>query len=518
MPSPSSTSAAAHTAHATNAHFLGIDIAQSGLNLVLLAGAGETVATLQRAYGSNDTVIGDPQDWWRAVRTGIKEILRRAHVKPEHIRAIGVTGESDSLIAIAKDGKVLCPSVLGPDPRAESQVEAVKKSIGMRTLLNLSSGNITSGSMLAKLFWLREHEKRVWHDLGAALTAKDFLRFRLCETLVTDASDASLTSLFNPKTRAWSKQLLTTCAINPEWLPTVNGGQVISGRVTSTAARETGLISGTPVITGAGHAAASAIGAGILGAGTAMVELGDVGGILLPTDEAVRDNSGLFLTTCHTIAGTWTLAYPHAAHGISLAWLQNHLFSSEVMQAKRAGRDPLEPLAELAAEIAPGADGLLHISTQQHSTLSGFFGLKPQHGRGHLVRAVLESGALSVKAGLNALTAMKRQPNDIVVVGPGAANHLWCQIVADAANHTIHAIPTVQIAATGAAILASSAVGLHKSIDEACAALVGQRIAYEPRKAAADIYNQLLPAIGSLSQISLPNSTPPDQLVNEVHA
>jgi xylulokinase len=500
------------------AYFLGLDVARSGLNLVILAGAGKTVATLQRSYGSNDPYISDPQDWWRAVRTGIKEILRRANLKAEHIRCIGVTGESDSLVPIAKDGKVLCPAVLGPDPRVASYVERVKKSVGTRNLLNLSSGHVTSGSMLVKLHWLRDNEKRVWHDLGAALTAKDFLRFRLCETLVTDASDASLTSLFNPKTRAWSKQLLTTCDINPEWLPNISGGQIISGRVTTTAARETGLQSGTPVVTGAGHAAASAIAAGIIAPGAVMVELGDVGGMLLPTDEAVRDNSGLFLTTCHTIAGMWTLMYPNAADGTSLEWLQQHLFTSEVVQAKRAGRDVLEPLAELAAEIAPGADGLLHFSPHQHALLSGFIGLKPHHHRGHFVRAVLESGALSVKAGLDALASLKHPPAETLVVGPGAANHLWCQILADAANRTIHAIPTTPCAATGAAILASAAVGLFKTIDDACSALVAERTTYEPRKAAADIYNNLLPTIGSLSQISLPADTQSDQLAREVHA
>ena len=256
------------------AYFLGIDVARNGLGLVILSADGKQAATLRRAYSATTEDSHDPQDWWRAARTGIKEILRRASLRPEQIRCIGVTGDSDGMVALSKDGKVLCSSTIGPDTRAEPQVELLNRTVGARNLLNLASGAAHSGATAVKLLWLRENEKRVWHDLGAVLSPKDFLRYRLCETLVTDASDASATLLFNPKTRAWSKQLMTLLDINPNWLPAISSGQLISGRVTSVAAREAGLQSGTPVITGGGHASATAIAAGVLGPGTAMVELG----------------------------------------------------------------------------------------------------------------------------------------------------------------------------------------------------------------------------------------------------
>ena len=486
------------------AYFLGIDVARTGLGLVVLAGNGEQVASLHRAYGGGNDQLYDPQDWWRAARTGLKEILRRATLRPDQIRCIGVTGDGDSLVALTKDGRSLCPSTLGPDPRVTAHVEALNNMVGVRTLMNLACGSATTGSMAVKLLWLRENEKRVWHDLGVALTAKDFLRFRLCETLVTDASDASMTLLFNPKTRAWSKQLLGALEINSDWLPSISSGQLISGRVTATASREAGLQAGTPVITGGSHAASCAIAAGAIQAGSAMVELGDVGGLFLPTDEAIRDNSGALLTTCHTLAGMWALAQPNLAGAESLEWLQQHVFASEVMQARRNQRDVLEPLAELASETPPGADGLIHVSAKQNARLTGFVGMQRQHGRGHLVRAVLESGALSVKGAVDALLALKKEPNEVLVVGPGSSNTLWCQILADALDRQVDAIPGAESAAIGAAILASSAVGLFKTINAACEQMVAKRISYQPRRAAADVYQSMSPVITSLSQISLP--------------
>lgn len=482
------------------AYFLGIDVARSGLALVIMAGDGSQVATLHRAYSASNDGRHDPQDWWRAARTGVKEILRRASLRADQIRCIGLTGDSDGLVALSKDGKVLCPSILGPDPQAAAQVDLLNKTVGARNLLNLASGPAHTGATAVKLLWLREHEKRVWHDLGAALAPKDFLRYRLCETLVTDASDAAATLLFNPKTRAWSKQLLSLLGIDPAWMPAVNSGQIIAGRVTATAAREAGLQAGTPVVTGGGHAATTAICGGVLAAGQVMLELGDGGGLFAPATDAARDPAGRLQSTCHCVAGIWASAAPDLAGRDAIDWLMEHLFASESMQARRAQRDPLEALGEQAAETPPGADGLLYLAPSQLQRGSGFIGLERRHGRGHLVRAVLEGGALAARQAVGALADLKRPTTEVIAIGPGAANTLWCQILADVLDQPIHAIATPEAAASGAAMLACSAVGIYKSIHDTCQRLVKHKLAYHPRKAAAEVYHTMLPAYTRLPQ------------------
>ncbi len=466
---------------------------------MVLSGDGTQLAALRRAYGNAPANAHDPQDWWRAARTGIKEILRRANLRPEQIRCIGVSGDSDGMVALGKDGKVLCPTAMGADQRAEPQIDLLNRAVGARNLLNLASGTAQSSAAAVKLLWLRENEKRVWHDLAVVLAPKDFLRYRLCETLVTDANDASASLLFNPKTRSWSKQLITLLDFNPGWLPALSSGQLIAGRVTATAAREAGLQVGTPVVTGGGHAAATAITAGVLSQGTALIELGGAGGLFAPTAEALRDPSGRLATTCHCLAGTWALSAGDLAGTEAMEWLQENVFASEVVHARRIGRDPLEPLTELAAEVPPGADGLVYLApTAGAPRAGGFIGLGRRHGRGHLVRAVLESGAIAARAALTALADLKHAPDEILAAGPGSGNTLWCQILADALDRPIHAVTTPESAATGAAILAGSAVGLYKTVQEACAKMVRSAVTYQPRKAATEVYLALAPTVARL--------------------
>jgi len=173
----------------------------------------------------------------------------------------------------------------------------------------------------------------------------------------------------------------------------------------------------------------------------------------------------------------------------------DQVLTAEVVQSRRARRDSLELLAELASEVAPGSDGLLFLSPSIYADAGGFVGLSYQHRRGHLVRAVLESGALAVSQQMAALVELKRRPEHLTVTGPGAANHLWCQILADALAMPVHAIPCVECNTVGAAMLAISSIGIFKTIDEACTKMVRAKTTYHPRKAATDIYAALAPTL-----------------------
>lgn len=491
----------------STACFLGIDVRRDGLGLTVLAASGAILGSLDRSYTGTPSDTSDPQDWWRAARTGIKELLRRVERPANALRCIGLTGDSSAFVALDRDGKVLCPSTFGPDPRATPYVDEVLRRVGLRNLVNLAGAPATNAHTAVKLCWLRDHEKRAWHDLAWVVPPKDFIRFRLTNTLATDASDAMATLMANPKSRAWSKQLLGQLDIPAQWLPPIAAAPSITGRVTADAARESGLQVGTPVVAGAAHVAAAAIAVGAIAPGAGVVELGGEGALFIPTSDAVRDPNQRLVTTCHAVAGTWALTAAGLASDQVLDWLMSQVLTAEVAQARRAKREPLDLLAELAAEVAPGSDGLLFLPPGVHP-ISGFAGLTWQHRRGHLVRAVLESGALALRLALDASEALKRRPTAITVSGSGARNTLWCQMVADAINQTVHAHPLAGGDVVGAALLASSAVGIFKNLDEACAKLISKPMVYQPRRAATEAYTALLPELSRITEAFRPALPP----------
>jgi xylulokinase len=480
---------------AASAFVLGLDLDRTGLGLVLAAQDGSVVAHLQRLHGEDAT---DPQDWWRAARTGIKDVLRRASLRPEQVRAIGLTGDSDGVVAVDKTGKVLAPSVLGHDPAAEPCVDQILAKVGARNFVNLAGAPCQAAAAAAKLVLLRATAKRAWHDLAHALAPKDFLRLRLTGTYATDAGDAAATQLYHPRTRAWSKQLCQLLEFDPAWFPAVAAGNAISGRVNDAAARETGIPAGTPVVTGASHAGAIAIAAGALKPGRAALELGGHGTLAIPVTDAQRDPTGRFTASCHSIHNGALLTANGIADASALDWLGATVLIAEMSQARRAGRDALDALAELAAEVPAGADGLYLLPHARGG--AALLRLLPRHGHGHLVRAALEAGALSARLALAAAAELKAAPDQLVLTGPGAASTLWCQLVADALDRPLHATQAPQPAAFGVAVLAASAVGVHKTIEDACQRMVKTGAAYQPRRAAAAVYAEMAPVQAQLQR------------------
>ena len=476
-----------------SALFLGINIAQERLELVLTDEHGQVVARLHRGFGSGRNVEQDPQDWWRATRTGIKELLRRNDIPNTRIIALGLCGPSHAAVCLGAEGEILAPAIPGDDERFAGYDDKLVKKVGMRNLFNITGNTPHRASFASKLLWLQDHEKRVWHDTTYILQPRDFLRQRFTGSCITDPSTAAKTLLYNVRTNQWSKQLLKQLEFDPSWFPGVNPGQMLSGRITPTAARETGLQAGTPVITGGNHVSTTAVAVGSVAPGEAVIELGNEGSLFVPLEKPLKDKAHKLFAGCHCIPDIWTLEEQYVITDSSLHWLQEQVTIQELQQSKRNKREPLEVLAELAAETPPGADGLLFLQPD-HEGGGGFIGLEHSHGHGHMVRAVLESGALDLRGLVRHLESLEVTPTSYRITGPGAENQLWCQIISDCLNAPVTCLPIEEPTAIGAALMATVITGANESTSAAAKAHKLKGKTLKPRKAAVATYDKVAAA------------------------
>jgi xylulokinase len=474
---------------AAASHFLGLDMQATGLQLVIIDHQCGVVGSLRRQFNlqDEDNQLHQPQDWWRAARTGIKELLRRCRLSAGDIRGVGVTGLTDGAVMVDLEGQILCPTQLGRSPDSARALDRLLQSTGQRNLINLTGRQPTETALAVKLLQLSEDQPRVRHDLAAILQPAEFLRFRLTGECATDPSTACRSLLFSPRNRSWSRQLLGQIGIDPELLPGVSPGTQLIGRVTETAAKESGLQAGTPVIAGGAPEAATPAAVGACEAGDLLIELGCEGYAYCLSDSLLRDPSGQLDTGCHCCDQLYTLEATGISPTTGIIWLMDTVLPGEVQQAKRHKRRPLDHFAEMAAETQPGADGLLFLGPDE-GACSGFVGLRSDHDRGHLVRAVLESGALSARSLVDRLQQLHCPPKRILVSGPGAANPLWCQMLADAADQTVKTFPQESIAASGSAMMAAVATGAFRSLEQARKKGPKPGATYRPRRAAREAY------------------------------
>jgi len=99
-------------------------------------------------------------------------------------------------------------------------------------------------------------------------------------------------------------------------------------------------------------------------------------------------------------------------------------------------------------------------------------GVAADHTRGHVIRAILEGVAFSLKDTLTIFKELGIPVRAIRVGGGGARSPLWRQIQADVYGQAVETVQAEEGAAYGAALLAGVGAGVWPSVDAACDAVV----------------------------------------------
>jgi xylulokinase len=287
--------------------------------------------------------------------------------------------------------------------------------------------------------------------------------------------------------------MLKAAEIDERLLPGLFESPDVCGKISAEGAAATGLKAGTPVVAGAGDQAAGATGMGIVAPGAVSATIGTSGVVFAATDRPALDAKGRLHTFCHAIPGRWHVMGVTQAAGLSLRW-----FRDQFGAGADDGRDPYERLSEEAARIAPGCDGLLwtpYLMGERTPYLDGkaraaLVGLTASHTRAHVVRAILEGVAFSLRDTFTIFSEMKVPVRNIRLGGGGARSPLWRQIQADVYGNEIELVEAEEGAAYGAAILAGVGAKLWATVDAACSAVVRVAERVKPDAAAVNVMNE----------------------------
>lgn len=483
---------------------LGIDVGTGGTRAVVVDETGRVVASAtseHEAFASPQTgwAEQDARDWWRATGEAVRAVLASGAVSADEIKCVGLSGQMHGATLLDERDEVLRPAIIWCDVRTAEQCRALTEQIGGARLIELVLNPALANFTLPKMLWVREHEPRIWERVRTVLLPKDYVRLRLTGERATDVADASGTLLFAVGERAWSNEILERTGIERSVLPAVYESPEVCGRVSAEGAAATGLRAGTPVVAGAGDQAAGAVGLGVVRPGSVSATIGTSGVVFAATDRPALDREGRVHTFCHAIPGRWHVMGVTQAAGLSLRWFRDR-FGAGAGAAGVAGdgRDAYEILSEEAAGAPPGADGVVwtpylmgertpHLDPQARAALVG---LALNHTRAHIVRAILEGVAFSLRDTLTIFAEMRVPVRGIKLGGGGARSVLWRQIQADVYGHTVELVETEEGAAYGAALLAGVGGGAWSTVDEACEATVRVRAVLEPDAARASLMNE----------------------------
>ncbi|NTV65402.1 MAG: xylulokinase, partial [Oscillochloris sp.] len=459
---------------------LGIDLGTSLLKLQAIDQTGQAVAEASSPLGLDIPQPGwaeqSPTRWWEALILACSDLFGRGVVAPEQVAAIGLSGQMHGAVFLDDAGEVLRPCLIWADARTVEQVAQITAHIPRADLIGITGNAPNTSFTAAKVLWVRQHEPQVYAHTRHILLPKDYLRWRLTRQLASDVSDASATLLFDLAARDWSRDLLHALAIDLDLLPPIYESAAVTGAISAEAARATGLRAGTPVVAGGGDAECSAFGLGLAGGqdGALLCSLGTSGQVFTVTDRPVIDPVGRIHSLCHVVPGRWHVMGAIMAGGVALRWLR------DVLSGPKADRPiAYATLTEEAARVGIGADGLIFLpyllgerTPHMDPHARGVFcGLRLDHGRAHLVRAVMEGVVLALCDGLAVFRELGIATREVRAVGGGAQSELWRQIQRDSFNLPVRRSLSDHGAAYGAALLAGMGVGIFASAEAAVAGL-----------------------------------------------
>src|SRR5206468_12322520 len=134
-----------------------------------------------------------------------------------------------------------------------------------------------------------------------------------------------------------------------------------------------------------------------------------------------------------------------------------------------------EWLLEEAASTSPGADGVVFLpylagerSPIWDATATGaFVGLTLAHGRGHLVRAILEASALAIRHVAEPMLAAGVAVTAMRACGGPARSETWNQIKADVTGFPVLVPAVLETAVLGSGILGAVGIGVSPDMPTA---------------------------------------------------
>ncbi len=448
------------------ARVLAIDQGTSGTTCLVVGTDGEIHARahveVPVRYPRDGWVEQDAEDLWRSVLAAARSAIDAAG-DPAPV-AIGITNQRETLVVFERDGlRPVAPAIVW-QCRRSAALCAAHRERGEEEELRSRTGLLLDPYFTAtKLEWLLAEDPalRARAERGelCAATVDTWLVARLSAgaAIVTDASNASRTLLYDLRSGAFDAGLCATFGVPMAALPEVRDS---AARVALTdPASFLGLR--LPVSGIAGDQQAALFGQACLSPGMSKNTYGTGSFVLVNSGNAApQPVHGLLGTVAWRIAGEDTFALEGSIFvtGAGLKWLRDGL-------GLLAAVDEAGPLFDSVADsngciFVPALSGL-GAPYWDPGARGALLGLSAGVTRAHVVRAVVEAMAYRTR---DVVEAVERSAGleleELRVDGGASVMDGLCQFQADVLGLPVTRAASAETTALGAAMLAAVGEGL----------------------------------------------------------
>jgi glycerol kinase len=375
-------------------------------------------------YPQPGWVEHDPLEIWSAVQLAAQDSLHAAGARPGDVRAVGITNQRETLVAWDRGTlKPLGPAIVWQDRRTAAVCDALREAGHEQRVREVTGLVLDPYFTATKLAWVLKHVDGATNAAVGTVDSWLVARLSAGRDHVTDASNASRTSLFDIGKGEWSQEMATLFSVTTANLPRVVDS---SGAISTT----------------------------------------DGSFVLMQTGpDRVASKTGMLTTVAWQRSGRLSYALEGAIFitGAALQWLRDGL--GIIASASDAG-----PIAASVPDsggvfLVPAFVGLgaPHWDAYARGTIVG---LTRGSGRAELVRAAVEAMAYQTRDVVEAMESdVGTGLSELRVDGGAAVMDVLCQFQADLLGIPVRRPRQTETTALGAAFLAGLGAGLWTDAD-----------------------------------------------------
>ena len=467
----------------------------------------------------NGGVEQSPTDWWKAMCTTTKSVLKQSDVNKDEILGISFCAQMQGLVLVDENCSPVRNAMSYMDNRAKGQMDDTLstgiKVEGINVFKLLKSINNTgvvassSKDPVWKYKWVKENEPENYKKIYKWLDVKDYLIAKSCSEFIMTEDSAYATMLFDNRDgkREFSKAVCDMLGVDQSHLPKIIKSTDVAGKITKAASAELGLKIGTLVFGGGGDASLIGVGAGAANIGDTHIYIGTSGWVSTVVDNPTIDLACKIAGIVGANEKTYNYFAELETAGKCIEWVKQHLAFEETIDRLEEKKikgdyedvavDLYDYMMESIKDIPAGSNGVIfapwlhgnRCPFEDTSARGIFFNIGIDTKKAELIHAVIEGVCFHLRWQMECSEGKAKIGDTVRFVGGGALAPMTCQILSDVLGKSVEVVENPQNAgAMGAAILSAVSAGIIDKLEEADK-LVEVKQVYQPDKSNRKVYD-----------------------------
>ncbi|NCF47326.1 MAG: glycerol kinase GlpK [Alphaproteobacteria bacterium] len=432
---------------------------------------GDIIAHAQKEFTqyfpNSGWVEHDGDEIWDSVCSVANQALLEAEKAGANVVGIGITNQRETtLIWDRKSGTPIYRAIVWQDRRTSKQCQALIANGREDEIADKAGLVIDPYFSASKIAWILDNVDgaRARAEKGelAFGTIETFLIWRLTngKRHISDATNASRTSLLNIKTAKWDKKLCALFNVPMAVLPEITdcAGNLGSAKV--------GLTKQLPILSAIGDQQSAAVGQACFYPGTVKATFGTGCFVILNTGEKIVKSSNRLLTTIGLQINqkqTYAMEGSICIAGAVVQWLRDGIGLLD--DARQSEKIVSELKSNHGLYMVPAFTGL-GAPYWSPDARGAIYGITRDTGPEHFIRAALEAVAYQTNDLISAMAQDGVSPTNLKVDGGMAANNWLMQFLSDIIDITVERPSQLETTALGAAMLAGVADGRFSAIED----------------------------------------------------